>query len=277
MKQVIINADDFGYSVGVNTGIIESYRRGVLTSTTIMAGMPGFEHAVKLAAENPGLGIGVHLTLTCGRPLLTGHRTLVCEDGSFPRKPFYLDPETVIDLDEVEREWTAQIERVFAAGIVPDHLDSHHHVHVLKGTGEVLMRLARRYCLPVRNSWNEGGDYHGAPVAIPEDIDAPDTLIDYVKPVMRRGLVFAEDAEAYRAAIDESFRTCIQGALGEHETVEVMAHPAYADCALMTGSSYNLARVAETDVLVNSRNRAYLAGLNDISLVTYRERYGSGA
>ncbi len=70
MGKVIFNSDDFGYSHGVNYGIMDAYQRGILTSTILMANMPGFEHAVKLRKEMPRLGVGVHLTLTCGKPLL---------------------------------------------------------------------------------------------------------------------------------------------------------------------------------------------------------------
>lgn len=90
MKKVIINADDFGYSRGINYGIIDSHRLGILTSTTIMAGMPGFDHAVQLAKENPKLGIGVHLTLTCGYPLLKDYQTIVDENGKFKHLSFLL-------------------------------------------------------------------------------------------------------------------------------------------------------------------------------------------
>lgn len=64
MGKVIFDSDDFGYSHGVNYGIMDAYQRGILTSTTLMANMPGFEHAVKLRKEMPRLGVGVHLTLT---------------------------------------------------------------------------------------------------------------------------------------------------------------------------------------------------------------------
>ena len=61
--RLIINADDFGLSRGANYGIIDAYRNGVVRSTSIMAGMPGFDHAVELLKEYPDLGCGVHLTL----------------------------------------------------------------------------------------------------------------------------------------------------------------------------------------------------------------------
>ena len=67
--KLIINADDFGYSNGVNYGIIDAFKNGILTSTTCLTNMPGFNHAIQLAKENPNLGIGIHLTLTCGKPL----------------------------------------------------------------------------------------------------------------------------------------------------------------------------------------------------------------
>lgn len=271
MKRLIINADDFGYSSAVNAGIIKSYRQGLLTSTTIMPAMPGFDEAVGLAAEHRGLGVGVHLTLTCGRPLVQGHRTLVMDNGCFPRKPFYEDPDTRIDLDEVEREWTEQIERVLRAGIAPDHLDSHHHIHIFKGVREVLYELARRYDLPIRNSWNPGGQYDGPEQTIPEDLRAPDVLIDFVKPA---GVRYADSPVTYREQIGESFRACIAKELAEHDVVEVMSHPAFVDFALATGSSFNVARTAETEVLCDARNRAFIEGLEDVQLVSYRTLYG---
>src|SRR5699024_3337774 len=69
MKRIIINADDFGYSRAVNWGIIDAHAEGLLTSTTLMTNMPAAEHAFKLGHAHENLGIGVHLTLTCGRPL----------------------------------------------------------------------------------------------------------------------------------------------------------------------------------------------------------------
>lgn len=274
MKRLIINADDFGYSVGVNRGIIESYQHGILTSTTIMAGMSGFTHAVSLAQQNPGLGIGVHLTLTCGRPVLAGHKTLVLDDGSFPRKPFYLDETTAVDLDEVEREWTAQIERVLEAGIEPDHLDSHHHIHIFKGIEQVFYRLAHTYGLPVRNSWNDGGAYEGPERQLPQDIEGPEALIDFVKPARTP---FIDDPNLYLERISSSFRQCVVRELKSHDVVEVMTHPAFVDFPLAAGSSFNIARTAETEVLCSDYNRAFIAGLSDVELTSYRALYASHA
>ena len=77
MKRMIVNADDFGFSEAVNHGILKAMQEGIVTSTSIMANMPGFAHAVQLYHEHPDMAVGVHLNLTCYRPLLSTHQTLV--------------------------------------------------------------------------------------------------------------------------------------------------------------------------------------------------------
>ena len=136
MGKVIFNSDDFGYSHGVNYGIVDAYQRGILTSTTLMANMPGFEHAVKLKKELPDLGVGVHLTLTCGKPLLENVDSLV-EGDQFKQLSFYTKPFE-IDNDQLYQEWNAQIQKVYRAGIIPTHLDSHHHTH----TFDIIRKLS---------------------------------------------------------------------------------------------------------------------------------------
>src|SRR5699024_7922272 len=158
MSLLIINADDFGYSTGINYGIIHAFQRGILSSTTMMANMPGFDEGVILAKENPELGIGVHLTLTCGRPLRKDVTTLTDESGNFHHLSFY-EKKFEINTDELYQEWKDQIEKVMQKGIEPTHLDSHHHVNSLPIISEVFKQLAREYKLPVRNNFS-----------VPEDI-----------------------------------------------------------------------------------------------------------
>jgi len=69
MKKVIVNADDFGLTQGVNEGIVKAYQEGILTSATLMANMPGFDQAVELAGTHPELGVGLHLNILRGHPL----------------------------------------------------------------------------------------------------------------------------------------------------------------------------------------------------------------
>ena len=86
MKRMIVNADDFGFSEAVNHGILKAMQEEIVTSTSIMANMPGFAHAVQLYHEHPDMAVGVHLNLTCYRPLLSTHQTLVTETGYFHKQ-----------------------------------------------------------------------------------------------------------------------------------------------------------------------------------------------
>ena len=106
MKKVIINADDFGYSTAVNLGIINSFKKGVLTSATLMANMPGCDEAIELAKENPSFGVGGHLVLTCGAPLYE-RTTLVKEDGNFFGLKEYKTNRSNMDEQEIFEEWSS--------------------------------------------------------------------------------------------------------------------------------------------------------------------------
>ena len=75
-KQLVVNADDFGFTPDVNEGIMEAHRDGILTATTLMANGAAFDHAVRLARQTPALDVGCHLVLVGGRSLLPGRRPL---------------------------------------------------------------------------------------------------------------------------------------------------------------------------------------------------------
>ena len=112
MTKLIINADDFGLSEGVNYGIISAYKSGVVRSTMLWL-MPGFEHAMELLKENKDLGCGVHMTLSCYKPVLSNLKTIVDENGYFIRR---ITNEVIenMDLNEIYEEFCAQIEKVRA-------------------------------------------------------------------------------------------------------------------------------------------------------------------
>ena len=264
MKHLILNADDFGYSYGVNYGIIESHLRGVLTSTTLMAGMPGFDHAVSLAKAHPSLGVGVHLTLTCGRPVLTDHKTLTEPNGDFHSQAYYHNEEQPLDKDEVYREWKAQIEKVLAAGIEPTHLDSHHHVHTFCGLEDVFVRLAREYDLPVRNSRHDCTDNHV------QGVPCPNYLVDFIE---GSGVHFHTPLTEYAPAIESNMHRILLKAFKTLDCVEIMCHPAYLDTAVMLHSSFNLHRMCEVDLLISPATKAFIEQLEDVSLANYKTFY----
>lgn len=146
-RKVIINADDFGLSTESNRAILEAFQSGVISSTTLMANMPGFEEACELAHRHNLLGrIGVHLNLTAGIPLSQPirHCPRFCDGAQFrPRQTcFVLSRE---ERNAIEIEFTAQIQACLEHGIRPTHLDSHQHVHTEWPIGAAVIRVARRY------------------------------------------------------------------------------------------------------------------------------------
>jgi chitin disaccharide deacetylase len=223
MITLIVNADDFGYSHGVNYGILDSHLNGIVNSTTLMMNMPGTEHAIELAKKNPSLQVGIHLVLTCGKPLLEDVPSLVDENGNFKRL-YRLNEDMDITLSDLEREWTAQIEKFLASGLHLTHIDSHHHVHTFKGLLPIIQKLANKYQLPVRTNGYE--------------------RIEGVKAFSNICLV-----DFYGDGVTNNYFQVLPKRVKKGQKVEVMCHPAYLDSHLLRGSSYTHDRLKELDVL----------------------------
>lgn len=149
-KRVIINADDFGLTSEVNKGVVAAFRQGVVTSASILATGKAFSEAIDMVRENDGLGIGVHLCLTEEYPVLPilDIPTLVDMDGRFHKNWSKLFIRLIIgkiSLSEVRKELEAQIKKVINAGIVPTHIDSHQHIHLLPKISAIVINLAVKY------------------------------------------------------------------------------------------------------------------------------------
>ena len=150
MKRLIVNADDFGLTRGVNQGIAQAFREGILTSTTLMANGPAFEDAVERARANPGLGVGCHLVLVGGRAVAAPNQagSLVDRNGMLPHGLLALVTYLacgIVQPKDIESEFRAQIECVRAAGIEPTHLDTHKHTHSHPKVMEALARVAKEF------------------------------------------------------------------------------------------------------------------------------------
>lgn len=154
MKQLIVNADDFGLTEGVNRGILSAHRHGIVTSTTLLANGAAFLTAIAAAGEAPQLGIGVHLNLSEGLPVSSATEipTLVDAQGRLHLTPGKLRRAMLNGREAIERdievELRAQIAKVMQAGITPTHLDGHMHVHVLPGVSEIVIKLAHGFRIP---------------------------------------------------------------------------------------------------------------------------------
>ena len=166
MKQLIVNADDFGLTPGVNRGILRAFKDGIVTSASLLVTGSAFEDAVALARLNPELDIGLHLALVEERAVLGREvlPTLVDETGRLPstsgeffRRAFL----GRINWDEVEREIAAQIARFQKTGLRMSHLNSHQHLHMFPPVFQIVRRLTRR----IDNVWirNSAGPWRKSP------------------------------------------------------------------------------------------------------------------
>ena len=133
-RSLVINGDDFGFSTGVNRAIIAAHEQGVLTSTSLMVTGEAFEEAVELAKSHPNLGVGMHLTLGCGRSVLPPDRipNLVDAEGKFPDEPFQVGLRYQFNRAarrELPLEIRAQLEKFRQTGLTLAHVDGHLHHH----------------------------------------------------------------------------------------------------------------------------------------------------
>lgn len=261
MTNLVINSDDFGYSKAVNLGIVETFLHGVLTSTTLMANMYGFEDAVELSKQYPDLGIGVHLSLTCGKPILSKMNTLVQENGNFISLRKLKEIPCTIDLDQLYEEWKAQIEKVKDAGIEITHLDSHHYTHSIGNNFQVIEQLSKYFDIPIRNCFGVKEKLADPAVA---PMDHFWNLFNY--PEMKK-LDFP-----YNHMKELLFKIIEKDACkyAQFEKVEAVCHPGYLDEEIFLGSSFNVARMREIKLLCDPKMKELLTDYG-YRLCTYRD------
>ena len=242
MTKIIINADDFGYCEAVNYGIISAHNNGIVRSTSMMANMPGVEHGVGLLKENKTLNCGVHMTLSCGRPLLSNLKTIVDKDGFFIRR---ITDEIIekMDCDEIYRELCAQIDRVKWLGIDISHLDSHHHIHTLVSLKPVIEKIVTKYNLPIRG----GFEYN----------------LEYSKVVPLIDSFYKENVseEYFIKNIDEIMK---------YDVVDIMSHPAFLDDYILNSTSYAIDRTKEHKILTSKKVKEFLEK-NGLVISSYRD------
>jgi len=131
VKQLIVNADDFGFTRDVNQGIVQAHQQGILTATTLMANGAAFADAVRLAKENPTLDIGCHLVLV--------------GDPPFPPTLTKLVPAVMLGRIRIYEELAAQVRRIQDAGLAPTHLDTHKHTHLLPQVLDAVARISEEF------------------------------------------------------------------------------------------------------------------------------------
>ncbi len=275
-RQLIVNADDFGRTRGVSAGIIRAHLEGIVTSTTAMMNMPGVAADLHLAqSEAPRLGLGVHLNFTAGRPLLPPEwcASLVDKQGHFLGQEAIAAAPDHVKPDELREELKAQITAFKnAMGMLPDHLDAHHFVHVYPPFFEIYLDLADTFKLPVRIPFpRQETELDRTPPII------GDMSLETARQIGRTDLhlLAARSIKStdhfivtfYDKTVSVPFLMEILASLPQGSS-ELMTHPGQLDDQLRKESKYNLRREDELAVLTNPQIIDYLVGL-DIQLINF--------
>jgi predicted glycoside hydrolase/deacetylase ChbG (UPF0249 family) len=274
-RRLIINADDFGLSPGVNRGIVEGHEAGSVTSTSLLVNLPAFHDAVQRARRAPRLGIGLHFNLTAGPPVAgpAAVPSLVdSKTGRFHRLARLVARALTgrIVASEVATECAAQLQRCRAGDVSPTHLDSHRHVHLLPAVWGPVVAVARRERIPVvRKPFDRLRHLTGIPSALAEQV------------LLRASYRIAGGNGGFAPVVDHfrggelfgrrDFRDRLLALLDTLEPglTELMVHPGYGDAEAAEWDSYVGAREDElhglTDAAVHGRLSA-----GDIELVDFR-------
>jgi predicted glycoside hydrolase/deacetylase ChbG (UPF0249 family) len=251
---LIINADDFGLSEGINRGIIEALTAGALTSTSVMVGMPAFSDAARRArAFGDALGVGLHFTLTVGRPL-TRASSLVDGAGDFLSLPALAARALAgrVRGRDVADECAAQIGLARDAGFRLTHLDGHHHAHLLPGIRAAVRDVVQAERIP----------------AVRRPLERLLGVPNWRRRLPERALirVLARNVDRRRwnvATADHFVGSSLLGARNFHDaltrtivslrpgTTELMVHPGYVPAPLPGNDAYTTQREAELRALTS--------------------------
>lgn len=294
MRRLIINADDFGLTLGVNRAIVEAHEHGVVTSATLMANGQAFGDAVSLARARPRLGVGCHIVLVDGAPLLGQEevRSLLDGGGSRSGGPHFREGVASFGAlallgrlaeNEIEAEAAAQIRKLQAAGIPVTHVDSHKHTHLFPRVLRPLLRAAASCGVKaIRNPFER---IQGSQLAA-----SPSLWRRWIEVGALRGLArqFREAVrEAGIATPDGTLAIVATGSLDEgllrlmvehlpDGTWELVCHPGYNDGDLQAvRTRLRESREQELRILTSAPTRDLLAA-NGIEVVSFRELAGAG-
>jgi hopanoid biosynthesis associated protein HpnK len=286
LRRLIVNADDFGLTQGVNRAIVEAHSRGIVTSATLMANGTAFEDASQLATSVSRLSIGCHVVLVDGSPLLGGKQTPTLSNRKFDDGRFHDSlsgfvlrvASGSIDADEIEAEATAQIRKLQAAGIVVSHLDTHKHTHIFPAVLRPLLRAAQACGVPaIRNPFG--------PVHVSIVVKRPNLWKQFGKVTMasRLGKPFRKSvADAGIVTPDGTVGVVATGAMDAQlfesivnslpeGTWELVCHPGYNDAELGTiRTRLRESRAEELRLLTSPAAREILTR-SGVQLISYRE------
>ncbi|HXZ11724.1 MAG TPA: ChbG/HpnK family deacetylase [Candidatus Sulfotelmatobacter sp.] len=291
--RLIVNADDFGMSRGICDAVLIAHRFGIVTSASMMMNMPATEYAFEVASRAPNLGVGIHLNLCAGKPVLPPEQvpSLVDADGSFHppgamrRKLWMFEASG----REIEMEWRAQIQRMKSRGFQPSHADSHQHTHIYPGAalpfarairaeGIACVRASRCACWPRKKNWRQFGGPH-------EGSLSRRVLVQMYRGTLQRTIFRGFDSPESRVSFLPGERGDLER-LGDtwkatierlpQGTFEFTCHPGFFESGFSEADPIHLQREAELHWLASPDLRRVIER-RGIQLISYDDLGGSSA
>jgi chitin disaccharide deacetylase len=288
VRRLIVNADDFGFTAGINRAIVEAHTHGIVTSSTLMANGRAFEDAVRSATTIPRLSVGCHVVLIDGEPVLNADlSSLTTADSGGVRfrdglKSFAVRALTGhLNPREIEAEASAQIRKLQSAGVSVSHVDTHKHTHLFPSVLRPLLSAAR--ACGVRAVRNPFGPRK--PLKSSELLTRPNLWTRYAEVRILRTLAAKFREAAKREGVvtpDGTLGVVVTGALDEElfraiaavipdGTWEFVCHPGYNDDDLKSAKT-RLRQSRETELHVLTMPEAgELLLSQEIALISYND------
>ena len=289
MRRLIINADDFGLTSGVNRAIAEAHQHGVVTSATLMANGPAFAEATALAKTAPSLQVGCHIVFLDGSPVLPGSEvpSLLNRSKDCPRFPHELTRFAAraltgrIDPRQIEAEAVAQIRKIQSAGIFISHFDTHKHTHIFPAVLRPLLRAAVACGVrALRNPFPPLGTVPLAVLLSRPTLWKRSAQLNYLRRFASQFRRAVHEAGLFTP--DGTLGVALTGILDEHlfqlvaerlpeGTWEFVCHPGYDDAELQaTRTRLKASRMRELQVLT-SPAVSHILERQGIELISFRD------
>jgi len=284
--QLITNSDDFGMNESITDAILETHLKGIMTSTTLMVNMPGFDYAVKKAKEISTLGVGIHFNLTEGKPVSPPHLIPDLLDGegffkvnAIQRKNLLLGKNVY---NQAYIELKAQLEKMLDNGLTPTHFDSHHHITGVPLAFKASMKVAKEFKINKARITNIDFYYTNTykrnifSKIKREVLNTPKALVHrWNKRRLRSNGFITPDTKLLPTRVlplqHNEVEQFIQ-ALSMLKTgvTEISFHPGYPDSNLQDSSNTASLRIRDFNVATSKKVKDYLSD-NQIKLISFKD------